>query len=165
MDRLIRKMQKNGVLIDTNLLVLLIVGLVDPKIIETHKRLSAYTKDDFVLLVSILDTCKFIATSPHILAETSNLASNGMYGEAEAKIFLALKGILMQEKFIEIHTTASGISEKEGFLTFGLSDIGLLETLNSEYVLLTDDFRLSGYAEKMNFEVLNFNHLRYSAWS
>lgn len=162
MDELILKMQRNGVLLDTNLLVLLIVGLVDPKMIDTHKRLSAYTKEDFTLLVGILDTCKNIIASPHILAETSNLASNGSYGEIEEKIFLALKGILLQEKFIEIHTGASEISSKDGFLTFGLSDIGLLETLNKKYVLLTDDFRLSGYAEKMSFEVLNFNHIRYS---
>lgn len=164
MDKLISKMQRNGVLLDTNLLVLLIVGLVDEKLIKTHKKLGAYTVQDFKILVGILETCKHIITTPHILAETSNLAVFGAHGNVENRIFLALRSFLLAEKFIEKHHQASVIVDREGYLQYGLSDIGLLEALSKDqkYVLLTDDHRFSGYAEKKNFDVLNFNHLRYA---
>ncbi|MFC2996820.1 hypothetical protein ACFODO_16455 [Acinetobacter sichuanensis] len=160
MDNLIKKMQRNGVLIDTNILILLIIGLTDERSIAKHKKLSAYSIEDFRLLVAILDSCKHIIASPHILAETSNLASRGLYGDMERRVFYALKQVFSEQKFIEIHTNAVNVSNNEGYLKYGLSDVGLLETLKGEYVLLTDDFVLSGYAEKFKYDVLNFNHLR-----
>lgn len=154
-------MQKNGVLIDTNILILLIVGLTSVDSIASHKKLSAYSVEDFHLLVGILDSCKHIVASPHILAETSNLASRGLYGDMEMHVFYVLKQVFSEKKFIEIHTTALDVSDNNGYFKYGLSDVGLLETLKGQYVLLTDDLVLSGYAEKNNYDVLNFNHLRY----
>ena len=62
---------------------------------------------------------------------------------------------------MKFHTTALDVSNNDGYFKYGLSDVGLLETLKDGYVLLTDDLVLSGYAEKNNYDVLNFNHLRY----
>lgn len=161
MDKLLQKMQTHGVVLDTNLLVLLIVGLADIHLVAQHKKLNSYNETDFKLLVAILDKCKKIVITPHILAETSNLVTFGMHGDNETKVFFALRLFMERENFLEIHTHGKDISNKEGYLKFGLSDIGLLETLKSESVLLTDDYKLSGYAEKRNFETLNFNHLKY----
>ncbi len=41
-------------LLDTNLFLLLIVGLYDKKLIEKHKRTKAFTPEDFDLLVELI---------------------------------------------------------------------------------------------------------------
>ncbi|WP_180189943.1 hypothetical protein [Acinetobacter sp. YH01018] len=154
-------MQKKGVLLDTNLLILLVVGLVDTKLISTHKKLRIYSEDDFKLLVGILDTSSKLVATPHILAETSNLAIHGMYNELEAKTFLVLKGITSSDKFEEVHELIKTITNHDGYLKFGVSDIGLLEALSNGYVLLTDDWKLSGYAEQKGYDVLNYKTIQY----
>ncbi len=63
----------SSLLIDTNLLVLLVVGVVDRKLISTHKRTKTFTESDFDLLVSVLKRFNEIWITSHCLAETSNL--------------------------------------------------------------------------------------------
>jgi hypothetical protein len=36
------------ILIDTNALVVLLIGLIDPKLFKTHKRVSIYEEEDFI---------------------------------------------------------------------------------------------------------------------
>lgn len=162
MNNLVKQMQKYGVLIDTNLLVLLAVGLVDPNLISKHKKLNAYTDQSFKILFGIFTSCRKILISSHIIAETSNLMTHGMYGELETNVFLALKGIIDLEVFHELHIQAEHITKNESYLKYGISDSGLLELIKEKIVLLTDDYRLSGYAESKGLDVLNFNHLVYA---
>jgi hypothetical protein len=161
MDKLFKKMQEKGVLLDTNLLVLLVVGMADQKSINTHKKLGVYSLDDFRLLVATLGTCRKFVVTPHVLAETSNLVVHGMYGDLEKKAFLAIQGLLQVSNFSETHDYLSTIVSNDGFLKYGVSDIGLLEALKGELVLLTDDFQLSGYAEGKGYDVLNYQNLQY----
>lgn len=162
MDKLLNKMQKRGVLLDTNLFILLIVGMVDPRYISTHKKLnSAYTAEDYKLLLSTLETCQKIVVTPHILAETSNLVVHGMHGELQSKAYLTLQAVSQARNFVEVHDSISTIVLNAGYIQYGVSDIGLLEALKNEYVLLSDDFKLCGYAESMGYEVLNYKGIQY----
>ena len=63
------------VLLDTNLLVLLVVGLESRRFIAQHKRLTAYSSEDFDLLIDLLGRFGPAgwATTPSVLAEASNL--------------------------------------------------------------------------------------------
>jgi len=118
MDSLFKKMQQKGVLLDTNLFILLIVGLVGSKHIATHKKLDSYSEEDFKLLVSILDTCRHLVVTPHVLAETSNLVVHGMHGELETKAFLAIQGVSEATNFIETHDSLSTIVLNDGFTKY-----------------------------------------------
>ena len=60
-----------GLLVDTNLLVLYAVGLVNPDRISTFKRTRKYSKDDFELLLRVLAEYRPLCTVAHILAEVS----------------------------------------------------------------------------------------------
>lgn len=64
---------RNKVILDTNLLCLLTVGLLGEQWIARHRRLQAYSAADFLLLTRALSNFSEVATTPHILAETSNL--------------------------------------------------------------------------------------------
>ncbi|MEZ5865688.1 MAG: hypothetical protein R3D25_17040 [Geminicoccaceae bacterium] len=61
-----------AVLLDTNLLILLVIGAVDPRWIGRHKRSRAFVASDWRLLQDLIDN-KPILTTPHVLTEASNL--------------------------------------------------------------------------------------------
>lgn len=71
--RLLRSYRQRGVLIDSNLLLLYVVGLVDPQLIERFQRTRNLTRSDFDLLEHVLKPIKRIATTPNILTDVGNL--------------------------------------------------------------------------------------------
>jgi len=65
---LIEKHKRKGVFIDTNLLVLLLVGLVNPERIISLKRTQDYAVEDFAILRKLVDWFgKPLVTTPHVL--------------------------------------------------------------------------------------------------
>lgn len=162
-DKLIKQMQVNGVLLDANLLVLLIIGLVDPRRIATHKKLNSfYNEKSYKLLFYIINSCRKIYVSSHVLAETNGLMTKGLTGEVEVNAFLALKQVIELDSFHELHCPSNTIVTHEKFIKYGLTDIGLLKLLKNKVVLLSDDFAFSGYVEKIGLDSLNFQTLLYT---
>lgn len=66
----------NKVVIDTNLLLLLLIGATIKIILEPFKRTTMFTKNDFRLLFRILKHYEKIITTPNILTEVNNLTKN-----------------------------------------------------------------------------------------
>src|SRR5258708_19483652 len=62
-----------GLLVDTNLLVLFIVGAVNLDRIESFKRTRQYSKTDCQLLLRVIDGFTPLYTLAHVMAEVSNL--------------------------------------------------------------------------------------------
>ncbi len=67
---------KGAVVIDTNLMVLLVVGSASRNYISKHKRLSDYTIDDFDLLGLILSEFSDIVLLPHILVSVHKVVES-----------------------------------------------------------------------------------------
>lgn len=59
--------------LDTNLIVLLVVGLADEQAVPKHKRTRAYSINDFRLLLKIISTYQEVRVIPNALSEASNL--------------------------------------------------------------------------------------------
>jgi hypothetical protein len=74
-------MAQPGLLIDTNLLVLFVVGSVNPNRIETFKRTSKYSPRDYDLLVRVMERWGSLYTVAHVLAEVSNLTDRTRHAE------------------------------------------------------------------------------------
>lgn len=72
-DRFDQNARARGILIDTNLIVLLIVGAVNRDRIPLFKRTSSYTPADWDLLTGILEQIPRRYAIPHILSEVSAL--------------------------------------------------------------------------------------------
>ena len=72
-ERFDQNARARGVLIDTNLLVLLVVGSVNRDRIPRFKRTSEYTPVDWDLLTGILEQIPRRYSIAHILAEVSTL--------------------------------------------------------------------------------------------
>src|SRR5438045_51552 len=83
---LVGKYRTKGILLDTNLLVLFFVGLLDPGRVSSFSRTKnhGFTKAEFSLLEKIVSsTSAKIITTPHILTETSGLIRSEFYDKVQ----------------------------------------------------------------------------------
>ena len=72
---LILKYSQTGIIIDTNLLLLYLVGQYDQNMIGSFKGTLSYSEEDFKIVLGVLARFKKIIITPHILAELSNLSA------------------------------------------------------------------------------------------
>ena len=153
--------QQSGILIDTNILLLYFVGSYDIQQISKFKRTKQFVTEDYKLLTRIWNSFKKIVTTPHILTEVSNwgnqLAQHHWPGFYEQ---FALKIRLLEEH----HQPAQALSQTEYFSKFGLTDTGIIQLVQGQYLVLTDDFRLSQYLSNIQIDTINFNHIRMYNW-
>jgi hypothetical protein len=143
-------------IIDSELLVLLIVGAASPTFIRKHKNLSTYTEDDFDFLAAFLARAPAVVLMPHTLTEASNLVRQ-IKDPMRTSIGEAFRALVdaLGETYIE---SRRGIARAE-FTKIGLTDSVLLELTQPSDVLLTSDHRLVEFATAAGHEVVNFRYL------
>lgn len=130
-------------LIDANALIILLLGLIDPKLINKHKRTSIYEEQDFDDLVAFVGDIKELVVLPNIWTEVNNLLNN-FSGNYKVKYIEQITNTikLTTEKFIESKTA----TESVGFYDLGLTDSLMLEYSKDCELLITSDSSLSDYA-------------------
>src|SRR5205823_4487397 len=79
-----RPMQQ--LLLDTNVLILLVIGRWDRRQIPYHRRTRVFGEKDFDLLQEQIGHYAGIITTPGVLAETSNLMGNDFHDEIASTI-------------------------------------------------------------------------------
>ena len=151
-------MPPSGYFIDTNLLVLLVVGSVGRDLIEKHRRLRAYSTDDYEILIDLLDRVQRVYVTPNTLTETSNLLAQ--HREPERSLFFdGLRFIIHESE--EVVVASAQASSNSTFNRLGLTDAALLEVVTPETPLVTVDLDLYLAANASGKEAaLNFTHLR-----
>jgi rRNA-processing protein FCF1 len=154
---LLSRYSNKGILIDTNLLLLYFVGKYKPSEIPKFKRTAAFEVNDFRLLLSILRRFNRIITTPNILTEVSNLSNQlpNNYKPAYYTEFANQVSLLDEQ-----YTTSLNICSLDHFRKFGLTDSGIIESAKNQYLVLTDDFKLTKFLENIKIDVINFNHIR-----
>jgi hypothetical protein len=148
-----------NIILDTNLLLLFVVGMTEQEYVVKHKRLSAYTIADFHLLLDMLSAAKAIVVTPNTLTETSNLikhinepARSHIYGFFQKLV----KATETEERFIESRIAV----DRPEFLRLGLTDSALLQVGAESHTLLTADLNLYLAASQLGLMAENFNHHR-----
>lgn len=106
-------------LIDTNLLMLLVVGATDRTYIKAHKRLQDYDENAFDILIEIVAAHEGLVTTPHILAEVSNL-SRQIANPARDRIQHTFRQLIHRTEELRI-PSADGCSHDQ-FIALGLTD-------------------------------------------
>lgn len=106
------------VLVDTNLLVLLVVGLSRPTYIAAHGRLQYYDVSDFEIVRRMVEGYDDIVTTPHILAEVSSLIRK-INNPARDHVRKTFRKLIDDCDEIII---ASSTCREEHFLALGLTD-------------------------------------------
>jgi hypothetical protein len=147
-----------GYFIDSNLLVLLVVGSVGRDLIAKHRRLRAYTVQDYDLMIKLLDSVDRVFVTPNTLTETSNLLAHHREPE-RSRFFEKLRGLIQESE--EIVVASVKASSNNTFGRLGLTDAVLLEVITAETPLVTVDLDLYLAAlEKGEVAAVNFTHLR-----
>ena len=145
--------------IDTNLLVLLVVGETDKTMISKHRRTKAYRVGDYERLVRLInETDHPVFVTPNTLTEASNLLAQ--HGEPErSRIFGVLQALIetTEEQVVESKVAIHNIN----FRRLGLTDAALLEVVSASNPLVTVDLDLYLAASaKEAGAAYNFSHYR-----
>ena len=146
---------------DTNLLLLLVVGSASREYISKHKRLRAYSERDFDLLIELISPAPSILVTPNTLTETSNLIGY-IADPARTRILNVFCDFIraFDEHYCQ---SRQAISRKE-FIRLGLTDSVLLHETIDSFFLLTADLNLYLAALNEGYPVANFNHFRDAAY-
>jgi len=147
----------SAVILDSNLLVLFIVGKTSPGLIEKHRRLQAYSVSDFDLLIEFIAPMSELIVTPNTLTEASNLLKH-IAEPARARIAATFRDFIRvaDEHYVK---SAQAVDQSE-FLRLWLTDAVILTELNSHQVLLTAHLDLYLAALRRGETAVNFNHLR-----
>jgi len=156
-ERFRENSRSRGVLVDTNLLVLLMVGSVNRRRIEQFKRTRTYTAADYDLLIAVLNDFPKKYVVPHLLGEVSNLIDLG-----GAELLMA-KAVLKNAigNVEEIRLPSIDACDVDVYPRLGLTDAAiclLVEECGCSF--LTDDLDLYVALAKKGAAVANFNYLR-----
>ena len=160
-QNLVQTHGRKGVLVDTGVLLLYVVGTCDRKQITSYKRTNTFAEEDYDTLVDILRSCGTMVTTPNILTEVSNLLKQGNTHMRELRFKSFAKTIGSSEERYEESVRLSHMPE---FRRFGLADASIYEVACAGYLVLTVDSRLADYLLRKGLGAINFNHIRTSAW-
>lgn len=161
-DCLIEYYQSKGIIIDTDIMLVYIVGSCDLDYISQFKRTDKYCAEDHKVISYVISCFSKKVVTPHILAELSNLSLQARKEEREDyfNIFMEL-----------LKRTTEDYIGKDIVLSFplfpiiGVTDLGIIEAAKkSSYLVFTNDKYLVGQARKKGVSVLRLNDIRTAQW-
>ncbi len=138
------------ILIDSNALVVLIVGLIDPKLLEGHKRTSIYDEEDYHDLVTVLGDLDQVVVLSNVWTEVDNLLK-GFSGNQKYPYITNIASLISMttEKYVPSATVTSDYA----FYDLGLTDALLLNEAKNCQLLITSDSKLVDYASASGIQV------------
>ena len=143
--------------IDTNLLVLLLVGSVDRNLIVRHRRTRNFVPEDYDRLVELIDTLDQVFVTPNTLTETSNLLN----GSQDIRPMKQLS--LLAQQANEVYVASRKVANGHIFNRLGLTDAVLLESISIERPLITVDLDLY-VAALAKGDRLAYNFTYWQTW-
>lgn len=161
LDWTLRQSRNRSVMVDTNLLLLLIVGTVNTDLIYRFKRTEIYSGDDLHHIQETVRRFRQVTAVQPVLTEVSNLVGQ-LTEPARRAVMLELRQYILDVH--EVQSSSVELSRLAEFPRFGLADSALIDAASKGEVVFTDDFPLSGYIERLGFPVLNLFHLRGEQW-
>lgn len=165
--KFILKYQPEGIIIDTKILILFLVGSYDPTFIENCELLNnsneKYSTSDFELLKKIFHYFKKLVITPQVIAELSNLSiTKNIYGD-RLMPYLQTVVKFFKLKEVEEHYQKSDClweMELKVISLYGLIDMTMFElSKQTKMPILTDDlpFYVHSY-EKV--PIIKFKHIK-----
>ncbi len=155
---LLERSKGKGLLLDSNLLLLLLVGAYDRNLIGNgrYNKLSKYTLEDLKILVRLKSMFSRVATTAHVLTELSNLAGDFPESIKTGCFHSFRKSFASLD---ELSASSREAAQRPEFHFLGLTD-SVLAHFTPEFLMVSDDARLVAKLSQSGLESLNFNHLR-----
>ena len=151
--------RSSALLIDTNILLLLIIGRIDRDLIARFKRTAdRFDGTDFDLLTTFIADHTALVTTPHVLTEANSLLAQ-LKGTHRSQAMTSLRQFV--ERVSEHWRQASELMMTDAFAHLGLTDAAILLHAETQgWRVLTDDYMLAARLMAARVPVINFNHFR-----
>ena len=168
--RYIRKYQPDGLIVDTNILILFLVGSYDINQIEKLKVLNnsdkKYSIDDFKLLKELFEYFKKIIIIPQVIAELSNLSitGGGVNGNKLNDYLQIVIKFLKRAEERHQQTNCLWGMELSVIGKYGFTDMTLFElSKQTKMQILTDEMPLYVYSQN-KIPIIKFGHIKNQAF-
>jgi len=155
--QLVAKYARKGIVVDTNLLLLLFVGYTNRDRIQRFSRTEKFTPDDYDCLGKFLGAFEKIVVTPNILTEVNSML-NQLSDPDRSKCARLFSQLI--SKYDEQYVVSQEVAKQESFVRFGLTDCGIVDVAKDKYLVITEDFKLTNHLLSMGVDTINFNHIR-----
>lgn len=145
--------RRNLVCLDANLLLVFLVGMLDPAWIADFKRTRTIGRTGFEILLDSLPSAGRPVCTASVLAEVSNLAPQ-RWTEAFHSAMRAWVEVVPDQP-VEPKSAVSASC----FDTLGYADASLWRLAEAGITVMTVDFPLANRLAQAGLPVVNFNHL------
>jgi rRNA-processing protein FCF1 len=151
---LIQKYQRKGIIVDTNLMLLLVVGMYDLARIATFKRTCKYNVQIYKIVVAVVEQFQIRYTTPYVVTEVDNLSRNLRDDE-----WLAISGALRElvAASIELYSDSNALLRSPLHSQIGVADTSI--AMIPDALVFTDDLPLYSRLQREGREALNLSHL------
>jgi hypothetical protein len=149
---LLHRYKNRGLLVDTSLLLLYLVGSLEPGLIRDFKRTAGYSDGDFEHISLFIKSFEKKVITPHIVTQVSDFIDNRI----ELHQFLAAYISGAKETF----KLSAELIKSDVFVKFGLADTGILAAAQGRYLILTDDGPLFGLLASLKIDAVNLDQIR-----
>ncbi|MEL6351628.1 MAG: hypothetical protein AAFR58_07680 [Cyanobacteria bacterium J06627_28] len=161
---LIEKYARRGIVVDTNILLVLIFGLLDPRRLSQRRGTESFTQKDYTLLNLLLSRFNTVITTPSVLTEVNSFINN--LAEPDRSRCYQLLAIALSDQaqttMLEVYVPSQEIASLDWpFAKYGLTDCSIAEAAYDKYLVLTNDFKLSSYLQFRGVDAISFTNLRY----
>ena len=147
----------DSVLIDTNLLVLLIVGATDKKLIEQHRRTEAFVTRDYDELYGLLKRIRQVLDHVALSGRDVERAQADEQQEC-SKCPETLAMLCSRTRESCLHKDQ--VLADGHFLRLGVADTGFMQKAERVNCSITVDVHFYLAISRLGRNVVNFNHVR-----
>jgi hypothetical protein len=149
------------ILVDSNILVLVVIGTLAPERIERFSRTKKYTTGDFETVGNLISGFRWSITTPHVLSQVSDLLDLPRLDyELSAAVVSTLRHIYATN--IERHVPARSLAKGGAFPSIGLADCSIIEAARRGCTVLTDDLSLHNTLRAHGYISVNFTEVRFA---
>lgn len=169
--RFIAKHQPEGIIVDTNILILFLIGNYDPNLIKNcgiiNNSNKQYSISDIELLKKIFSLFRKIVITPQIIAELSNISITGKHGIYGDKLTSYVQTVINFLKAAEErHQKSDCLWGMELWVIseYGFTDMTMFElSKQTKMPILTDDLSFYNYSyEKV--PIIKFEYIKYQRY-
>ena len=134
---------RHGVVMDTNVALLLILSAYDPQLVG-RKTLASFTTSDLLVATSFVDLNPDVLMTAHVHAEVSNLAVQSVPRRSRDRVLMVVKRFMTDAA--DVTPPVERVVDHPSYPRLGVTDAGLLVAAGFTLLLLTEDKELRATA-------------------
>lgn len=157
---LISQYRDKGILIDTNLLLVFLVGNVEPRLVGRAASTNDYSCADYDQIRYVIGCFNRIITIPQVLTETGNMLKRNCSNNTRLDLSRELALFVHSSQTQEARILSKRITAHPAFNDLGYADAAILSSASGKHLLMTADEPLQSFASALGIDVLPFQWLR-----